>query len=81
MIDENTAPNVRRIFEMRAQGYSKPQIVKVLNADNIITPSTIIVAASDEVVHMYILPMIQICYQWNTTKERCAMHRSLTLFD
>ena len=39
IIDENTAPNVRRIFEMRAKGASSPQIAKALNADKIITPS------------------------------------------
>ena len=39
VIDENTAPNVRRIFEMRAKGASSPQIAKALNADNVITPS------------------------------------------
>lgn len=39
IIDENTAPNVRRMFEMRAQGASSPQIAKALNADHIITSS------------------------------------------
>lgn len=39
VIDENTAPNVRRMFEMRAKGASSPQIAKALNADKIITPS------------------------------------------
>ncbi|MDE6035440.1 MAG: recombinase family protein [Ruminococcus sp.] len=38
-IDENTAPNVRRMFEMRAKGASSPQIAKALNADKTITPS------------------------------------------
>jgi DNA invertase Pin-like site-specific DNA recombinase len=39
IIDENTAPNVRRIFKMRSEGVSSPQIAKALNADNIQTPS------------------------------------------
>ena len=39
IIDENTAPNVRRIFEMRAEGASSPQIAKALNSDKILTPS------------------------------------------
>jgi len=39
VIDENTAPNVRRMFEMRAKGASSPQIAKALNTDHIITPS------------------------------------------
>ncbi len=39
VIDENTAPNVRRIFKMRSEGASSPQIAKALNADKIITPS------------------------------------------
>ena len=39
IIDENTAPNVRRIFIMRSEGASSPQIAKALNNDSIITPS------------------------------------------
>lgn len=39
VIDENTAPNVRRMFEMRAKGASSPQIARALNADHVITPS------------------------------------------
>lgn len=39
VIDENTALNVRRIFKMRSEGASSPQIAKALNADKIITPS------------------------------------------
>jgi DNA invertase Pin-like site-specific DNA recombinase len=39
VIDENTAPNVRRMFQMRSEGISSPQIAKALNADGIKTPS------------------------------------------
>ena len=39
VIDENTAPNVRRIFKMRSEGASSPQIAKALNADHVQTPS------------------------------------------
>ena len=39
IIDENTAPIIRRIFKMRSEGISSPQIAKALNADNTVTPS------------------------------------------
>ena len=39
VIDPATAPIVRRIFEMRAKGYTPMRIADVLNAEKILTPS------------------------------------------
>lgn len=41
IIDEETAPNVRRIFQMRSQGMSFRSIALTLNEDGILPPGTL----------------------------------------
>lgn len=48
IVDEETAPVVRRIFEMRAQGLGKRKIAWTLTAEGIETPATIKSAGSAE---------------------------------